>query len=402
MSLYVYRARDTVGKVRTGTLRVGTLAEVREYLLDRGFTPIEVTQDAPESSWSTAAYRKEKIILFRELANYKQTAVPLAEIQRDLTQLFSANAKWCEIVSGFLADLTRGLKTSDAMAQRPTIFSQHEVSLMQTAFQAGKEPAMLLVLAQYLQRSDNIAGKIWQAAFYPIVLTVGLVVSSTIYSVVMLPQLMELYRSLNIEPVFPIPQILALITFLSTPVTAIPTLFALVLAIGALVAWARTPHGSIRLDRATMNAPLFGRLIFLSQLVRVLFILDLMLSSGQRPKAFEAALSASTGPVFRNAIKRCKTSLEEGRALRWDMAFAEAPEIFDPVLIGTIRSGERNGNLSDKLRDAISIAEARINDVIATLPERLQTAVTIVFTVIIGIFVYAMVVPTSSAVAHLH
>ncbi|HMD01650.1 MAG TPA: type II secretion system F family protein [Candidatus Baltobacteraceae bacterium] len=402
MQTFVYRARDVEARVVEEAVRVDSERDLESYLNDRRLIAVSIKRLESNASALRPRFRKEKIVLFSELASYIKSSIPATEMRKDIVRTFPEGTRFHEIVVGFLDDYANGRRLFEAMARRPTIFSESEVQLMRAAAESGNNVEMLQMLIAYLKRNDTVARKIWQASFYPLMLTAALIVSIAIYSTVMLPQLVILYTQLDITPIFPIPQLLWTMALIHNP---FGLLCGAAMAAGTVIAlsgWRKTTNGRERLDLALMNMPLFGRLVFLGRLAKTLFVLQLMLEAGQRSTAFLAAQAAADGAVFRGVLARMSRALDEGRVVAWDQALETAPHLFDPLLLGMIRSGERNGVLSEKLQEATLLAETRIDEQIGTLPEKLQVAVTISFTVIIGFFVYAMVIPTSNAIAHLH
>lgn len=401
MNTYVFEARDEHGQLVADVIAKENENEVFAHLADLRLIPTNISVTKTRSSDWKMRYRKEKIILFSELATYKRNNVPMREIAEDLRLLFKPGTKWSTILAGFLTDITGSSRLYDAMGHRTDVFSEHEIQLMKTAYAVGKEVEMLETLVRYLRRSDRVLGKIFQAMVYPLALIIGMVIALAIYGVVMLPQLKRLYTSLNIEPTFPLPLLFWFFDTVSTPLGAIGLLAGTTLLIGLVYLGFKNQRASIYLDRFVLNAPLFGELVYLQRLARTLFVLDLMLSAGQKNRAFSSALSAASGAVFRTALSRCQHEIEEGNVKKWNDVFALAPEIFSVTLIGLMRSGERNGKIAEKIKDALANAEYRVDEIIVVLPERLQTMITVVFSVLIGFLMYAMVVPISNGVAQI-
>jgi type IV pilus assembly protein PilC len=400
---YEYRAYDASGRQVIDTVRVSDPSEINEHLASRNLVAVSIRK--AETGWKPfrPKFRKEKILFYQELLSYRRNNIPASETRRDLVELFPLKSRFRPIVDGVLQDIeSEGRKTWEAMQRRDDVFQQSEIELMRVAHGQGQEVEMLGMLVAFLKRSDTIMRKIANASVYPTILSIGGVVAVTVFATVMLPQLVSLYKELDIEPVFPIPQLMYVMDAFSHPITQIPALLIVAGLIAGITAWARTPKGAIGLDRAFMNLPLFGRMIFTGRLVKSLFVLQLMYDAGQRSSAFAAAHAAAEGAVFRKSLGRISYDLAEANVTKWDDAMALEPSVFDKLLVGIVRSGEKNGVLAEKLKDAIDMKQIQIDEMIATFPEKMQAAITGIFTVIVGFLLYAMVVPTSSAIAHLH
>lgn len=402
MKSYVLTAYDTrTRKIVTETLRYERPSDVYAYAREHAYVGIDINDDATPS-FNESRFRGDKIRLFRELALYLDRGIPREEIKTDLCRHWDERSSFYPIVEGFLTDLATKDPVFRAMAKRPDVFSETEVELLHLGWEKGREVEALNQIVRYLKRDDTVARKVKAASWYPSVLLVGMLASFTIYNWVMLPQLRQLYATLNIKPVWPLPWLFAIYDFLSSPLHDALLAVLLVGCAFGVVLWARTDRGAAALDNFRLNMPLFGELEYRKRLINALYIVQLMVDAGERAGAIIAARRASRGPVFRNALARIQDDLDQSKARSWAGAWEKAPEIAGPRLLGLIRSGDRHGLLPEKLGEAIEDEYVAIDETIAALPEKLQTLATILFVPPILAILYVIVVPTSNATAHLH
>ena len=228
--------------------------DVYAYSRARKYIGINVEDDA-EPSFNEQKYRKDKITLFRELALYLEKGVDREEIRRDLLAHWSNTSSFHAIADAFLTDLVSNDPVFRAMAKRPNVFTETEVQLLQLGWEKGKEPEALSQIVRFLKRDDTISRKVKAASWYPGVLTIGMIVSFSIYNAVMLPQLRQLYINLNIAPVWPLPWLFAFYDFIGSPIhdVLLAALFAAFVV--PVILWTRTEQGTLAVDNFRLNFP---------------------------------------------------------------------------------------------------------------------------------------------------
>src|SRR5262249_2987002 len=130
MQTYTYYARDAELRMHVDTIQKEREAEVYAFLDSLNLKPVDVIPVANEQAAWRIKYRKEKIILFNELATYKKAGnITAREMANDILSIFPKGTAWYTIVSGFLEDISKNRKLYQAMAERPKIFAQHEIEL---------------------------------------------------------------------------------------------------------------------------------------------------------------------------------------------------------------------------------------------------------------------------------
>jgi type II secretory pathway component PulF len=392
------------GRPFNDVVRHDSERDVRAKFGKDGFIITQLDHVEPSGAAVTAKHASLKATFYREMALHLENAIPAKQIADGLKRTFAAtDPRFRARIRKVLDAIASEQPIFRALESEPALFGHDEIALVELAYKRGKTPDVLANLADQLERDSDVNGKTSRALWYPAVLTVVALVVLAIYAGVMLPQLRQFYATLQIPLIFPLDWMVAAYDFFAQPMHGIILGSIVAATIVAFVAVYRSSDEfRYRLDYAKMQMPVFGKLISKKRLARVLFALDLMVSSGEQFRALDAAYGVCDGPVFRRNLARAKAKVDTKEVRVWTEALEAAPDVFDPLLVGLLATGERYGVLQDKIRAAIEATRKQIDAEIEQLPRKLESTLAIVFSFIIGFLVYAMVVPTSYATAHIH
>ena len=118
---------------------------------------------------------------------------------------------------------------SKSLEAHPDIFSNLFVSMVKAGEESGKLSYSLRIIADQLEKSQNLSRKIKGAMIYPTVIICLMVVIGIVLMVYMVPTLTETFKGLNIKLPLPTRVIIAISDFLiANLLLTIGTILALV------------------------------------------------------------------------------------------------------------------------------------------------------------------------------
>jgi type IV pilus assembly protein PilC len=166
--------------------------------------------------------------------------------------------------------------------------------------------------------------------------------------------------------------------------------------------WIATPNGALRFDRIRLNIPVVGELIEKIVVARLCDVLAMLFAAGRNPlRAIEICIPIMESPIYATYLTQARDSLESGAVANVYEAFVRTGG-FEPLMTGFMQVGVRAGNLDEMLNKISQYYEEDIVSLTAAIPTVVQTTITIIMGVLVGIILYAIYVPISSLVTQIH
>ncbi|MBI4283536.1 MAG: type II secretion system F family protein [Chloroflexi bacterium] len=348
---YRYTATDSRGKQIKGTLKAVSEIEAERLLIARGDLPINVEPvpsmlSLEEALPSLFQVKPRDVIIFsRQLATLLKSGISLLPAIEILHGQVTTSRAFKKILGAIVNDLGSGVSFTQSLAKHPATFNEIYCRTITVGEQTGNMETVLQQMANYLEKQGEMSGKISKALTYPMmVMGVGVVVVIVLMTVVM-PQLMGLFRSLNVQ--LPLPTRILIGT--SNFITSYPLYFLIAGSLlAALVVWlVKQPTGRRLLDRLILTAPLIGPPILLGELARFSRTMSVLINTGLGlQEIMELAPQSSSNKVIRDALSQVNERLILGEGLSEPMSRIS---LFPPLLVQMVAVGEESNTLGFSL-----------------------------------------------------
>ena len=350
MARFRYKALNADGALLDGSLDAGDERAAARQLERRGLTAVSlVAEGAKAHAPGTPARRRrlrqqDLVIAFHELATMLQSGVALAEAVGAQT----GGSHHPQLLAGFEAighGLRRGQAFSDALAAIKLPLPGYFLTLVRAGEQAGMLAQALADGVAQLEYDLEVRGEIRQALTYPAVLvTAGLGAVVMMFTFVV-PKFAALLKRAE-----DLPWLASAV--LNTGMFARQWWWALLLAVGALLAWAlrkwrdlgARARGLERLERV----PVLGTWRVEAEAAAWARILGTLL--GNRVPLLDALALAQSSVHAPGRRARLEAA---SRAVRNGATLADALQeqgVLTPTGYNLIRVGERSGELPAMLR----------------------------------------------------
>src|SRR3990167_1831431 len=195
MALYRYQAKTPEGETKAGTIEAASLELAVSSLQLRGLVIIALEPAEGRMSWwqqAAASFERVKsrdiVVLSRQFATLFEAKVPVVQALRVLIDETS-NQTLKKHLSEVLSDIQGGISVSSAMSKHPQAFSNFYVNMVRSGEESGKLEEIFGYLADYLERSYDLATKAPNALIYPAFILSAFIVIITLMLVVVIPQL---------------------------------------------------------------------------------------------------------------------------------------------------------------------------------------------------------------------
>lgn len=355
MADFRWQALDSNGKAKQGRLEADSLRHARQQLREKQLLPVTLSEVSPSARTAfslerrrSPGMRSSELTLFtRQLATLLASSIPLEEALNVVSQQ-TEKARVRAVIAGVRSGVLKGQTLAKSLAESPAAFDALYCSMVAAGEKSSHLDDVLMRLAHYTEQRQQMHTKLRQAMVYPCVLTIVAVGVIAILLVTVVPNVVEQFMHMK--------QTLPLSTRLLMGCSALLQRYGLGLLALCVAAgfgwrqWVKKPTNRLRYHRLLLRLPVCGRLSRAINTAR--FASTLSILNASTVSLLEAM--HISGDVLQNAEARQRLTLaqqqvREGSTLR--VALAQT-QLFPPMMLHMIASGERSGTLDIMLSRA--------------------------------------------------
>ncbi len=394
-----YKAITKDNKIIRGLVDAKEINEAAVYLRSKNLVPITIAQESKNSILNKLPFlgkiKGSDLILFtRQLSSMLSSGLTLIRSLEILKEQFT-NEAMLEDVSSIITDIEEGKTFSFAISKFPDVFSPIYVSIIKSAESSGLLDRALLRLSDNLEKEEKLKGTIKAALFYPAIVVALMAVVVFIMMTFVIPQLANLYKSLNVELPLPTKIIISVSGFF---VVFWPLVIGLTaLSIFLYRRWYKTEAGRLIIDNLIFKIPVFGNLIkkvILTELTRTLGVL---VGSGSLVVDSLIQTSETLGNIhYRNAVKDVARKVENGVTIGDAMS---SYSLFPPLLVQLVKIGEQTGKLDETLLKASEYFEREAEQLVKTLTTALEPLIMVTLGVGVAFLMISVITPIYSLIS---
>ncbi len=413
MSMYAFSAVDSQGKETKGTLRVATQAEALQRIKEMGFFPTKISPAAEPLSVAQRADRhlarlgvKSKAITHPPAAGFKGRIKPkrLTVFTRQLATLLEAGMPLLrslrllheqethlplkKVIAGLSLAIEGGGTFSEALGQYPKVFDRLYLNMIKAGELGGMLETCLQRLADFMERTQKIKGKIRAAMFYPAaVLTVAAGVM-TLMTVFIIPRFKEVFAGLYGGRSLP-----AFTQFVLNISDAIRSHFLLGAGLAVtgyflLAAIGRTQWGRRAFDLSKLMAPVFGPLFRKLAISRFTRTLGTLITSGVPIlQALNIVREATGNVIMGRLVGEVHDNVKQGESIVGPLRNSG---IFPVMVAGMVDVGEQTGALPEMLNRVADNYDEEVDNTVAAMTSLLEPVLIVFLGVVVGTIVVAL------------
>jgi len=397
MPLYRYKALDAQGDMVDGQMEAVSQAELVVRLQEQGHLPME-TRLASEGGMDGGQLRslfKSRPMQGAALLQFTQQLSTLLgagqPLDRALTILLSLpeDERSRRVISEIRDTVRGGASLSSALERQHGLFSRLYINMVRAGEAGGSLHDTLQRLADYLERSRALQGRVVNALIYPAILLV--VVGGALLFLLgyVVPQFAQMYESLDVE----LPWFTQLVLQVGLVVR---DGWIWIIVIPAAIAWllerkARQPAFRLALDGWLLRRKGIGALLGKLETARLARTLGTLLRNGV---PLLAALGIARNVLGNRAlaadIDLASDEVKSGNGLSAALARGKR---FPRLALQMIQVGEESGALDAMLLKTADTFEQETARSIDRLLSAMVPAITLVLASVVGLVIMAVLVP---------
>lgn len=391
---FFYVAQSQDKNVLKGELEAKDRNEVIDILSRKGLTPIKLEQVFKEGGVGVRIFGGrlntfDQIIIIRQLGTILQTGTDL------LTGLeIIAQDAIKPIVKKILYNIkdrvSKGEKFSDALGVWKNQFNPVFISLIKAGETSGNMPNILLSYAKELRKDYTFARKVKGAMVYPVILVAGLLAMIVLVLTIVTPRLKDLFFSIKAEPPIYTKAFFIASDFwlaYTVPISVAFGIFVILLSfafrnkklqrLGSFIIW-HMPY----LNKIQQNFNLMRFCKTVANLSDAGFTLKSALMTTSE------VVSLNYRRVLINiAQEKLEKGISFADSLKQNQAF------FPKILISTIATGEKSGQLSSVLNQMSEFYEEEIIYSLELFLTLIEPILLVIVGIIVGLMAASLIAP---------
>lgn len=395
--LFQYEAIDQSGAKQSGSIEAVSRDVAITSLQRRGLAISSIIEaPRPESGsmlgLSVTLFEsvdtKDVVLLSRQIATLFEAQVSALRVFRLLASE-TEKPLMQRVLTEVADDLQAGSPISKALGKHPKVFSAFYVNMVRAGEEAGKLDETFLYLADYLDRSYEIASKAKNALIYPAFVISTFVIVMILMLTMVIPRIATILTDAGQDIPIYTKAVIALSGFFVDY-----GIFLLILTvIGAffLIRYVRTASGKGMFDRFQLTVPYIGDLYKKLYLSRIADNLATMLGSGiSVVQATEITASVVGSAVYEDILNEVSNSVKGGGTV--SDAMGNHPEV-PGIMTAMIRIGEETGELGSILKTLARFYQREVSNTVDTLVDLIEPFMIVALGLGVGVLLASVLIP---------
>ncbi|MDP2704927.1 MAG: type II secretion system F family protein [Patescibacteria group bacterium] len=391
--LFSYQGVNKAGEERKGTIESINIDAAINSLQNQGvvLSSIVPIEERKSLGWFSSFHyvsARDIVILSRQMSTLFEAKVPALRIFKLLANE-AENKILRETLDQVANDLQSGSSISQSLAKHPDVFSDFYVNMVRSGEESGRLDEIFNYLADYLDRTYEVASKVRGALIYPaFVIAVFVAVMS-----LMLTMIIPKITAILIESGRELPIYTKLVIWTSDFFIHYGIFLLVFLIVGGffLGKYIQTPEGALAFDRFRLNVPYLGDLYKKLFLSRVADNMSTMIASGiPMLRAIEVTSSVVGSALYRKILAESLEAVKGGSVFSASLVnYSEVPTI----MVQMVKVGEETGELGNILNTMAKFYQREVTNAVDTLISLIEPLMVVVLGVGVGILLAAVLIP---------
>lgn len=396
MPLYRYKALNPRGELLEGQMEAASDAEVAMRLQEQGHLPMEArlaSEVRGGTSWRsmlrTQPLAGQRLVQFtQQLATLLGAGQPLDRALSILLDM-PEEGRTRDIIADVRDAVRGGAPLSTALERQHGVFSRLYINMVRAGEAGGSLQDTLQRLADYMERTRALRGRVINALIYPAILVVVVGFALLFLLGYVVPQFSQMYESLDVELSWFTQAVMALGAFVQQA-------WFLLLAAPLVLLWwfdrkRRDPAFRDRFDDWILRKPLIGPLVAKLETARLARTLGTLLKNGV---PLLSALGISRNVLFNRAlwadVESASEQVKNGHGLASSLGRGKR---FPRLALQMIQVGEESGALDGMLLKTADTFEQETSQAMERLLALLVPVITLVLALVVGVVILAVLLP---------
>ena len=399
MPIFEYQGLSSSGKAVKGIIDSDNQKTARSKLKRDGIYVTEIRDKKKEAlakqknSSKTSKGQKVPVsdlsLMTRQLATLIKANIPLVDALNAVSEQVD-NPVLSEAIADIKNMVNEGSPLFKGLSKYPRIFDTIFVSMCEAGEMSGSLDVILLRLAEFTESQNTLRSKVKGALTYPVVMLAVTFALLAFLFIFVIPKIVVVFDNF---PELTLPWITEVTIAISNIMIHYWYVFIIffLLSFTLFKQWKITPNGKKKWDSFQLSAPLFGdmnRMVAVSRFTRTLA--TLLTGGVPMLNAMQIVRNVVDNDIIAEAIDEARSNISEGESIAAPLRRSNQ---FPPIVIHMISIGEKTGDLENMLIRVSEAFEFQVKNKIETLTGLMGPMVLVIMGLVIGIIVFAVMIP---------
>jgi len=391
MPKYSYKAKKGIETIE-GIVEAISQTQAISELEAKGLLPVRVElQHRAQSTQRIAQKRissRDINTFTRQLASLIKSKVQLVRALEILSRE-TQNLRLKKIVSDLRDEVKDGSQLSQSLGKYPKYFSRVYVNMIASGEKGGLLENILLRLAEFADKEEEIKSKIRAALAYPLLMLIMGIMTVFVMITFVMPKIISLFSGMNAT----LP--LATRILISISNFARSYWYWGVLLIGLFIFLFKRLHFAkkriIPLEKIKLHLPLLGKYILMREIARFCRTLSILINNGIPIRdAIDVTLSTLASRALEEELKVVSKDLASGLTVAKSLSKIS---FFPGFVISLIGVGEEAGRLDEALLEVATSYERQLDEQMKVMSSLIEPLMILAIGLVVGFIVISMLLP---------
>ena len=399
MARYFYTAKSLNGEEKSGVLEAKDIHQLAQKLKGEGFILIKAILEEEKLKKkfeiklpSFGVSLTEKMFFTRNLQVMISAGLPLPKALGILS-LQSKSKKLKAALLKIREEIIKGESFSSALSNYPDIFSELFQNMTRVGEEAGNLEEVLKILAQHLEKENELRSKIKGAMIYPLVIICAMIGIGILMLVTVVPQLAQTFSEFEVELPLTTRIVIGLGNFLAQKWYVV--FVFLIFLVFCFWQFLKTKAGKRMIDSFSLKLPVISPIIKNTNSAYTVRTLSSLIAAGVAlPRALEITARTLGNNYYKNALGEAAEKVRKGEKLSDALRIYE--DIYPLTVIQMVSVGEETGETSNVLTKLADFFEEEVSNSTKNLASVIEPVIMIIIGAAVGFFAISMIQPMYS------
>lgn len=397
MPVFEYRGLNRSGKNVKGTIDADNMRSARTKLKKDGIFVSDL-KDKTREKKAAAGKRKtssksvntsDLSMMTRQLATLLHSNIPLVDSLGAVSEQVDNNTL-SECLAEMRDMVNEGTAFYKALLKYPNIFNKIFISMCEAGEMSGTLDVILIRLAEFTEAQNELQSKIKSAMLYPLLMGGFSMILLAVLFVFVIPKMMVVFDS---TPELTLPWYTEVVIAISNFLIEywIVIIVSIVLTWFVFRNWKNSEKGRPQYDALLLKLPVVGPLVRTIAVSRFTRTLSTLLTGGvPMLSAMGIVRNVVNNETLAKAIDSARDNISEGETIAGPLKKSGQ---FPPIVIHMIKIGEKTGELEHMLTQVSDAYDFQVKVKIDGMTSLLEPIMIIFMGLVIGVIVFAIMVP---------
>lgn len=373
------KASDKKEMMSVGQESGGTMDRINNWIIDHSGVKV-----------------KERVTLFRLLATMINAGLSLVKALFILEEQ-AQNPKIQRVCAYLRHTVENGRSLSEGMHKYPDVFEDAQIGMLRSGEATGQLNQVLLQIADQMESSAKLKGKIKGAMMYPIAIILVLILVVGAVSVLVIPKLEDMFNAGGAELPKSTQALIALSNFLTSSAFFIPNWLLTVIVLASIpfiIGKLKQKYDTAKYywDAFLFSIPIFGKLARKVILARFCRSISTLLKSGiSITKALDITGDVVGSEMYRRRIRLIAEDVSQGITIAENIKGQK--RMWPIMLVSMIDVGEQTAQIDSISSKLAEFYEDEVDTIVKNLSSLMEPLIIVFIGSIVGFLVSAIMSP---------